>query len=110
MKQPKPMRIDIDAVMNHPRRVQRLRGAFEKVHDGISPLINIWQPYVSATLPRIRRRTATRWWWELTGDSVRSGSLLAGLVLSRADPQRPKTPTYSMLLSSSSYVGIVAAG
>lgn len=55
MKQPKAMRIDIDidAVMNHPRRVQRLRGAFEKVHDGISPLINIWQPYVSGleTLP-----------------------------------------------------------
>jgi 1-acyl-sn-glycerol-3-phosphate acyltransferase len=39
--------IDIDAVMNHPRRVQLFRGALEKVHDGIAPLIDLWQPYVS---------------------------------------------------------------
>ncbi|MGO8849126.1 lysophospholipid acyltransferase family protein [Mycobacterium sp.] len=32
--------------MNHPRRVQILRGALEKVHDGIAPLINVWRPYV----------------------------------------------------------------
>jgi 1-acyl-sn-glycerol-3-phosphate acyltransferase len=45
--------IDIDAVMNHPRRVQILRGALEKVHDGIAPLIDLWQPYVVGleTLP-----------------------------------------------------------
>ncbi|MGB9225524.1 lysophospholipid acyltransferase family protein, partial [Mycobacterium sp.] len=47
------MPIDIDAVMNHPRRVQRLRGALDKVHDGISPLIDLTRPYVSGleTLP-----------------------------------------------------------
>src|SRR5271157_3698888 len=39
--------IDIDAVMSHPRRVQFLRGALEKVHDGIAPLIDLWRPYVS---------------------------------------------------------------
>jgi 1-acyl-sn-glycerol-3-phosphate acyltransferase len=45
--------IDIDAVMNHPRRVQFLRGALEKVHDGIAPLIDLWRPYVVGldTLP-----------------------------------------------------------
>src|ERR1700752_5152045 len=45
--------IDIDAVMNHPRRVQFLRGALEKVNDGIAPLIDLWQPYVVGlkTLP-----------------------------------------------------------
>ncbi|MGO9506246.1 MAG: lysophospholipid acyltransferase family protein [Mycobacterium sp.] len=39
--------------MNHPRRVQRLRGALDKVHDGISPLIDLTRPYVSGleTLP-----------------------------------------------------------
>ena len=41
--------IDIDAVMNHPRRVQFLRGALERVHDGIAPLIDLWRPYVSGT-------------------------------------------------------------
>ncbi len=53
MQQPKAMPIDIDAVMNHPRRVQRLRGALEKVHDGISPLIDLTRPYVGGleTLP-----------------------------------------------------------
>lgn len=39
--------VDIDAVMNHPRRVQVLRGALEKVHDGIGPVIDFFQPYVS---------------------------------------------------------------
>src|SRR5689334_24815002 len=39
--------IDIDAVMNHPRRVQRLRGVLDRVHDGIAPLIDISLPYVS---------------------------------------------------------------
>lgn len=38
---------DIEAVMNHPPRVQRLRGALERVHDGIAPLINLYRPYVS---------------------------------------------------------------
>ena len=47
MKEPIKVDIDIDAVMNHPRRVERLRGALEKVHDGISPVINLWQPYVA---------------------------------------------------------------
>jgi 1-acyl-sn-glycerol-3-phosphate acyltransferase len=41
------MPIDIDAVMTHPRRIQRLRGALEKVHDGISPLVDLTRPYVS---------------------------------------------------------------
>jgi 1-acyl-sn-glycerol-3-phosphate acyltransferase len=46
--------VDLDAVMNHPRRVQALRGALERVHDGIGPLINLWQPYVAGleALPR----------------------------------------------------------
>ncbi|MBW0014434.1 lysophospholipid acyltransferase family protein [Mycobacterium sp.] len=39
--------IDIDAVMNHPRQVQLLRGVLEKVHDGIAPAIDLWRPYVS---------------------------------------------------------------
>jgi 1-acyl-sn-glycerol-3-phosphate acyltransferase len=45
--------IDIDAVMNHPRRVQILRGALDRVHDGIAPLIDISRPYVTGleTLP-----------------------------------------------------------
>ena len=38
MKEPIKVDIDIDAVMNHPRRVERLRGTLEKVHDGISPV------------------------------------------------------------------------
>ena len=45
--------IDIGAVMNHPPRVQTLRGALEKVHDGIAPIIDITRPYVTGldTLP-----------------------------------------------------------
>ena len=45
--------IDIDAVMNHPRRVEILRGALERVHDGIAPVIDVTRPYVSGldTLP-----------------------------------------------------------
>jgi 1-acyl-sn-glycerol-3-phosphate acyltransferase len=39
--------IDVDAVINHPRRVQILRGALERVHDGIAPLIDLSRPYVS---------------------------------------------------------------
>lgn len=39
--------IDIDAVMNHPPRVQKLRGALERVHDGIAPLLDVARPYVS---------------------------------------------------------------
>jgi 1-acyl-sn-glycerol-3-phosphate acyltransferase len=45
--------IDIDAVMNHPARVQFLRGALDRIHDGIGPLIDLWRPYVVGldTLP-----------------------------------------------------------
>ncbi len=52
MKQP-VVPIDIDAVMNHPRRVQILRGALERVQGGIVPLIDLCRPYVSGleTLP-----------------------------------------------------------
>jgi 1-acyl-sn-glycerol-3-phosphate acyltransferase len=39
--------IDIDAVMNHPRRVQILRGALDRIHDGIAPVIDLSRPYVS---------------------------------------------------------------
>ena len=39
--------IDVDAVINHLRRVQILRGALERVHDGIAPLIDLSRPYVS---------------------------------------------------------------
>jgi 1-acyl-sn-glycerol-3-phosphate acyltransferase len=34
-------------VINHLRRVQILRGALERVHDGIAPLIDLSRPYVS---------------------------------------------------------------
>jgi 1-acyl-sn-glycerol-3-phosphate acyltransferase len=46
--------IDIDAVMNHPRRVEVLRGALEKVQGGLVPLVDLWRPYVSGLekLPR----------------------------------------------------------
>lgn len=39
--------------MNHPRRVELLRGALERVHDGIAPVIDATRPYVSGlnTLP-----------------------------------------------------------
>jgi 1-acyl-sn-glycerol-3-phosphate acyltransferase len=45
--------IDIDAVMNHPRRVQILRSALDRLQDGIAPVINLSRPYVSGldTLP-----------------------------------------------------------
>jgi 1-acyl-sn-glycerol-3-phosphate acyltransferase len=45
--------IDIDAVMKHPRRVQVLRGALDRIQNGIAPLIDLSQPYVSGlqTLP-----------------------------------------------------------
>jgi 1-acyl-sn-glycerol-3-phosphate acyltransferase len=39
--------IDLDAVINHPRRVQIVRGALEKIHDGIAPFIDLSRPYVS---------------------------------------------------------------
>ena len=39
--------VDIDAVMNPPRRVQVLRTALERVHDGIAPVIDLSRPYVS---------------------------------------------------------------
>ncbi|MCV7412014.1 acyltransferase family protein [Mycobacterium florentinum] len=47
------MPIDIDAVMNHPHRAQFLRVVLEKVHDGVTPLIDLWRPYVAGleTLP-----------------------------------------------------------
>jgi 1-acyl-sn-glycerol-3-phosphate acyltransferase len=46
--------IDIDAVMNHPRRVEILRGALDKVQDGLAPLVDLCRPYVSGLekLPR----------------------------------------------------------
>jgi 1-acyl-sn-glycerol-3-phosphate acyltransferase len=47
VKKPEAMPIDINAVMNDPPRVQRLRGALEKVHDGISPVIDLWRPYIT---------------------------------------------------------------
>jgi 1-acyl-sn-glycerol-3-phosphate acyltransferase len=39
--------IDSDAVLNHPRRVQLLRSALDRVQDGIAPTINLSRPYVS---------------------------------------------------------------
>jgi 1-acyl-sn-glycerol-3-phosphate acyltransferase len=45
--------IDIDGVMNHPRRVQILRSALDRIQDGIAPVIDLSRPYVSGldTLP-----------------------------------------------------------
>jgi 1-acyl-sn-glycerol-3-phosphate acyltransferase len=39
--------IDIDAVMNHSQRVQKLRGALDRTHDNIARLIDLTRPYVS---------------------------------------------------------------
>ena len=39
--------IDLDAVMNHPPRVQTLRGVLDRAQDGITPLIDLWRPYVA---------------------------------------------------------------
>ena len=44
--------LDIDAVMNHPRRVQVLRSALDRAHDGIAPLIDLTRPHVTG----LRRR------------------------------------------------------
>ena len=48
-----PVKVDIKTVMNHPRRVQILRNLLGRIDDGIAPLINLSQPYVSGldTLP-----------------------------------------------------------
>jgi 1-acyl-sn-glycerol-3-phosphate acyltransferase len=45
--------IDIGAVLNHPRRVQVLRSALDRIRGAIAPLIDLFQPYVSGleTLP-----------------------------------------------------------
>ncbi|BDE15211.1 MULTISPECIES: lysophospholipid acyltransferase family protein [Mycobacterium] len=45
--------IDIDAVMNHPPRVAKLRTALDKLQGGIAPLIDLYRPYVDGldTLP-----------------------------------------------------------
>ncbi|OBF49033.1 glycerol acyltransferase [Mycobacterium sp. 852002-53434_SCH5985345] len=44
---------DTPVVMNHPRRVQILSDALDRIQDGIAPLIDIARPYVSGveTLP-----------------------------------------------------------
>jgi 1-acyl-sn-glycerol-3-phosphate acyltransferase len=44
---------NIHAVMNHPRRVQMLRAALDRLQDGIAPVVDISQPYLSGleTLP-----------------------------------------------------------
>ncbi|KAA1249706.1 acyltransferase family protein [Mycobacterium simiae] len=39
--------IDIDAVLNAPPRVQVLRGALDRIQDGIAPFIDLARPYVS---------------------------------------------------------------
>jgi len=39
--------INVDAVMNHPRRVRILRAALDRVHDGIAPVLDLSQPYLS---------------------------------------------------------------
>ena len=39
--------IDLDAVMNHPPRVETLHGVLERTQDGITPLIDLWRPYVA---------------------------------------------------------------
>ncbi|WP_425312014.1 lysophospholipid acyltransferase family protein [Mycobacterium asiaticum] len=53
MKDVENLPIDIDAVMNHPRRVQRLRRVLDRVQDGIAPLIDVYRPYLRGldTLP-----------------------------------------------------------
>ncbi len=45
--------VDIDVATDHPRRVQILSGALDRIQDGIAPLIDLGRPYVSGleTLP-----------------------------------------------------------
>ena len=38
--------VHVDAIMNPPARVQRMRRAVDTVHDGLEPLIDLCQPYV----------------------------------------------------------------
>ncbi len=53
MTKPVDQPLDIAAVMNHPPRVRKLRGALDRAHDGIAPLIDLTRPYVTGleTLP-----------------------------------------------------------
>jgi 1-acyl-sn-glycerol-3-phosphate acyltransferase len=46
--------VNIDAIMNPPARVQRMRRAVDTVHDGLEPLIDLCRPYVDGlqTLPK----------------------------------------------------------
>lgn len=37
----------LEAVMNHPRRVQMLSEALQKIQEGIQPVIDLYRPYVS---------------------------------------------------------------
>ncbi len=38
---------ELDAVMNHPRRVQILRAALDRIHDSIAPVVDLSRPYVN---------------------------------------------------------------
>ena len=46
--------VNIDAIMNHPRRVRALRRVVETVGDGLGPFVDLYQPYVDGlqSLPR----------------------------------------------------------
>jgi 1-acyl-sn-glycerol-3-phosphate acyltransferase len=46
--------VNIEAIMNPPARVQRMRRAVDTVQDGLGPFIDLYRPYVDGlrTLPR----------------------------------------------------------
>ncbi|HEY6647688.1 MAG TPA: lysophospholipid acyltransferase family protein [Mycobacterium sp.] len=46
--------VNIDAIMNPPARVQKMRRAVDTVQDGLAPLFDVYRPYVDGlqTLPK----------------------------------------------------------
>lgn len=68
--------IDLDAVMNHPRRVQILRRALDKIRNAIAPFIDLSRPYLSGleTLPADGRFC----WWATTLSSAARSWLIPG--------------------------------
>ena len=66
MTKPLDQPVDFDAVMNHPPRVQKLRGALDRAHDAIAPLVDLARPYVTGLTPP---NEAGSCWWATTLNS-----------------------------------------
>jgi 1-acyl-sn-glycerol-3-phosphate acyltransferase len=73
--------VNIDAIMNQPRRVRALRRVVETVGDGLGPLVDLYRPYVDGlqSLPRDGR-------FLLVGNHTQSGveALLISYFVRRA--------------------------